>query len=453
MEKKKQKYNFTSGPIVKPLILFAIPLAISFTLQNLYNMADMIVVGRFLGENAIAAVGTTNSIFMLITMMITGATVGISVVVSQYFGGGEEKMVKKAVYTGLYIVVSLGIIFSIIGAIFSRQLLLLISTPENVIDDAALYLRIVCVGALATALYNFAGQLMRALGDGITAMIMLIIASVLNVGLNLLFIAVLKTGVEGVAYATVIAMAFSAVSCAVIALKKLPILRPTKETAAFDKEVALQIAKIAAPAALQQSTTSLGSLCVQSGINSFGSMVMAAFNAANKLETVFTFPPGGLTQALQVVVGQNMGAEKPERVKTGVKYTFIIQEAYHIVTGIILIVFGKNLLGLFVTGASDLMDIGYVYLVMIAIGSLANAVRSLTLATLTGSGDAGAALMVSAVELCGRIIGAFVLAKIFGYPGVFLSTPLAWTLGAIYGSIRYFSGKWKDKAVVRKKTT
>ena len=211
--KKKKTFDFTTGPILKNLVLFAIPLIISFTLQNLYNMVDMVVVGRMIGEEAIAAVGTTSGIFMLVTMFISGATVGMSVVVSQYLGAGDMKMVNRSIYTSLYLIMAFTAVTSVLGAVFTRQLLILIRTPENVLADAVIYLRIIFIGEAATAVYNMASQLMRSLGDSLTPMIMLIIASVLNVTLNILFVGPLHMGVAGVAYGTLLASAFAAVSC------------------------------------------------------------------------------------------------------------------------------------------------------------------------------------------------------------------------------------------------
>ena len=447
--RKKRAFDFTTGPILKNLVLFAIPLIISFTLQNLYNMVDMIVVGRMIGEEAIAAVGTTSGIFMLVTMFISGATVGMSVVVSQYLGAGDMKMVNRSIYTSLYLIMGFTAVTSVLGAVFTRQLLILIRTPENVLADAVVYLRIIFIGEAATAVYNMASQLMRSLGDSLTPMIMLIIASVLNVTLNILFVGPLHMGVAGVAYGTLLASAFAAVSCLVIAWRVLPVLRPTREGVRFSPDLAKTVIRIAIPSSLQSSMMSIGNICIQTGINTFGATYMAAFNAASKVDSFISFPPGGLTNGLQVFVGQNMGAKQLDRIRESVRKTFFVQLCYHTVTGFILLLFGKTFIRIFVSdGASAMINIGYTYLIFAAVGGLGNAVRALMLSALIGAGDSEAAFRASIVQLAVQVFCAFVLSRYLGYVGVFLGTPLGWAASGIYGLIRYHSGKWEEKGVV-----
>ncbi|MDE7009303.1 MAG: polysaccharide biosynthesis C-terminal domain-containing protein, partial [Lachnospiraceae bacterium] len=215
--------DFTIGDPGKQLLLFAWPLVLSMLLQNLYNMADTLIVGRYLGDTAMGAVGTCGSITNVVLMLIGGCTQGMAVVLSQFVGAKDEVNVKKTIATGLYIIVGLSVVFGIIGIIFSRNLLMLINVSGEALEYAESYLVIIFAGALATALYNMGNSISRSLGDSITPMVVLIVTSILNIFLNILFVAFFKMGVPGVAYATILATAVSAIVCWCIILKKMPV--------------------------------------------------------------------------------------------------------------------------------------------------------------------------------------------------------------------------------------
>jgi len=425
------------------------PIVVSMILQNLYNVADMVIVGRYVGDDALAAVGSTGSLSMLVIMLMQGATMGMSVVISQFYGARDEIMVKKTVVTSFYLIVAVAIVFGVLGAIFSRELLRLINVPDNILNDAVTYLRIIFLGSVATALYNMVSQISRATGDSITPMVMLIISSLLNVGLNILFVLAFDMAVAGVAYATVIATVFATVVCFIYTWKRLPVIHPTKETIKPDTEVIRMVIKIGIPSALQSSTMVIGQILVQSIINGFGSVVIAAYSAATKIEALVSNPPGGFTSAMQVYAGQNVGAGNFSRVKKGFNVSLKIILVYTVISSTIMIVLGRQLMSIFTKTDSAMIDIGREYLILAAIGSLFCGIVFLTRSTLNGAGDASAGVWISALELLGRVAGAFALAKLFGYIGAFAGGPIGWFIGGAYGTVRYLSGGWKKKRLVK----
>jgi len=244
---RRASTDFTTGNPVKKLVIFSLPLIAVLVLQGLYNTADSIVVGRWVGEEALAAVSAPGSITTLTLMVVHGAATGVSVVLAQYIGAKDETMVKKIVATGAYLIMGLSVVMGILGAIFAPQLLMLIDVPENIVDDAVLYLRVVFLATPISSLYNLSTSISRSTGDSMTPMIVLLICAILNVGLNILFVAVFSLAVAGVAYATVIAQTVSAIVCVMIVWRRQPMIRPTKETARFDKQVLRDVVKIGVP--------------------------------------------------------------------------------------------------------------------------------------------------------------------------------------------------------------
>jgi len=448
---RRASTDFTTGNPVKKLVIFSLPLIAVLVLQGLYNTADSIVVGRWVGEEALAAVSAPGSITTLTLMVVHGAATGVSVVLAQYIGAKDETMVKKIVATGAYLIMGLSVVMGILGAIFAPQLLMLIDVPENIVDDAVLYLRVVFLATPISSLYNLSTSISRSTGDSMTPMIVLLICAILNVGLNILFVAVFSLAVAGVAYATVIAQTVSAIVCVMIVWRRQPMIRPTKETARFDKQVLRDVVKIGVPSMLQSSASSIGNVLISRVLNGFGSTVIAAYHSALKIEMLISYAPGGFTTGMQVWTGQNIGAKKYDRIKLGYNVTAIIIVAYTAVSMAIMLIFGRPLVGVFTDGA-EFIDIGAKYLAITCTGLLQVGFVFLSRSTLVGAGDAKAALVTSLLELGSRLVAAFVLSHFFGYVGFFFTGPVGYTVGAIYATARYLSGKWKDKALVKGET-
>lgn len=445
--------DFTTGHPARQLLLFSWPLILAMVLQNFYNMADTLVVGRFVGDTAMGAVGTAGTVTNVMLMLVSGATQGTSVVISQFVGAKDELNVKKTLMTATYIIVALALVFGFLGMTMSTTILRWINVQGEALELAAIYLRIIFAGTVATALYNMGYIISRSLGDSVTPMIVLIVTSILNVGLNVLFVAGFDMGVAGVAYATVIATVISAVVCWTILWKKVPIIRPSRETIRPDGEIAGVIVRIGIPSALMSSTNMIGILVVQTLVNGFTTAtlpVMAAYAAATKIEAMISYPPGGLSQGMQILAGQNAGAGKFDRIGHGLAAAIRIIAGYSVFCAAILILFGKGLMGFF-TSTPVTVDIGYAYLFITGIGVFFCGVVFTVRYTLNGAGDASASAILSVVELVVRVICAYGFSHFtsLGYIGIFLGTPCGWLVASAVGVTRYKSGKWKQKRIVK----
>ena len=441
--------DFTSGNPTPLMLKFAVPMMLTMVLQNLYHTVNMIVVGRFVGQNALAAVGTTGSIAMLVLMLITGATMGMSVVISQFYGAKDIINVKKAIATSFYLIAGLAIVCCGLGAVFTRELLLLTQVPLNIIDDASIYLRIFLIGSILTAMYNMAVAIMRSLGDSMTPMIILLISSVFNIILSVLFVTQFALGVAGVAYATVTATSFSVIASWTIVWKKLPIAHPTRETVKPDPAIIKMVLKIGIPSATQYSSMAFGNVIIQTIINGFGPIVIAGFSAAIRIEMLVANAPGGVTGAMQVFTGQNVGARLYDRVRDGFRSALKVIAIFSICSLTVFIIFGKSLIGIFTTEGGEMIEIGYRYLVISGSGAIFIGIMFLTRAILTGAGDGMAVIYISVIELSMRIAAALILSMYIGYIGVFIATVAGWLAGSSFGYIRYKGGKWTEKGFVK----
>ena len=445
--------DFTSGDPVKKLLTFSWPLILATILQQLYNKADTLVIGRFVGDTAMGAVGTAGTITMLMMMLITGATQGISVIIAQFFGAKDERMVRRTLMTGMYIIIALAVIFGILGIILARPLLQLINVKGEALEMAAVYLRIIFAGTVFTALYNMGYSISRSLGDSITPMFVLIFTSIVNIALNVLFVVGFKMGVAGVGYATVLATILSVIFCWVLMLRKMPHIKPDRDSLQPDKSVARLVAKIGLPSSLMSSTNMIANMIFQALINGFTTAalpVMAAFAAASKINSLVAWPPGGLAFGLQVLAGQNMGAAKFDRVRQGVKATIKIIFGYSIFTAILLAVCGRFFMSLF-TSTPITIRIGYQYLLVMGFGVIITGFSFAFKSALSGCGDAMAATGLSLLEVATQIIMALILSRAtpLGYLGIFLAQPIGSLVGALVGFFRYRSGKWMSKRIVR----
>lgn len=443
------KTDFTTDNPGKQVLLFSLPLMASMLLQSLYTTADSIIVGRFIGENALAAVGTCGSLSMMLLLLISGATDGMSVIVSQFLGAKEDKQVRRTIVNSFLIIVVLSILIAVAGAILARQLLVLINVPDNIIDDAVVYLRIYFAGIIATSMYNMANSLSRAVGDSLTPMLVLIVSSVLNVGMNILFVAAFGMGVAGVAYATVLATALAAVVCWGILWKKNPVVKIEKNDFVLDGHILKLIVKIGVPSALRASTTSIGNVLVQNMINSYGSVVMAAFSAGRNVESLIGNAPGGITQAMQVFTGQNVGAGRYGRVRAGFRAAFRMILLYSVFSGAAMIFFGEPILRFFNPEGTEMIKAGCEYLFICAFGTFFVGFTWLSRCVLIGAGDAKHALLVSLIEITAKLLSAYVLSTIvnIGYVGIFLGTPIGSMVAGAYGMYHYHKGNWVKSGI------
>ena len=434
--------NLTKGNPTKLLLRFIAPMLVSTIFQQFYNVADTMIVGRYVGADALAAVGTTGNITNLMLMLMGGATSGVSVVVAQIYGSGNTSKMRQSVATSFILVSILAIVLGGLGIVLTRPLLGLINVPENVIPDAMTYMRIILAGALASGLYNMSSSLLRAMGDSVTPLVFLVISGILNVIMNLVFVAKLGLGVHGVAIATIIATAISAVLCMIY---DWPMLRFGLKDMKLDLQLTLMIAKIGVPSSLMSSTVNIGMIMIQALVNTYGATVMAAYTLGLKMESLFNCISFSLAGALQIFAAQNVGAGDYQRVREGFKAGLKLALGYVAIAGPCLLIFGKAILGLFTPDNPEVIRIAYQYCSMIAVSYPFVVVLITTRNTMHGAGDAMIPFVMGMFELVSRFICSYFLSIPLGYIGVFLGTPLAWITACIMGVIRYRSGKWMTK--------
>ncbi|WP_133014667.1 MATE family efflux transporter [Clostridium cuniculi] len=431
--------DMTKGNPVKLILLFSIPLLIGNVFQQFYSMVDTIIVGRFVGVDALAAVGATGSMVFLVNGFATGLTSGFAVLVSQKFGAKDENGLRKAVASAVTLTVISVIVVTLVSLIGAKPLLKLMNTPENIMGDAHTYIKIIYGGVVATVAYNLIASILRALGDSKTPLYFLIVSSVLNVILDLVFIINFKMGVAGAAYATIISQGVSAILCLIYTYKKFIILRLKKEDFNVKRKYYHKHLKIGIPMALQFSITSIGIMTVQAALNVFGSIVIASYTAASKALQLVMQPAITFGVTMATYCGQNLGAKEYGRIKEGVKECTKISIITSIIAGAVLIFLGKYFVMMFISNpdaeilkyAQQVLDISAIFFIPLGLIFIyRNALQ--------GIGDSFVPMMAGVYELVARAIVAFTLPRYLDFMGICLADPVAWFAAVIPLGITYF---------------
>lgn len=436
--------DLTKGEPLKLIIIFSIPLLIGNIFQQLYNIADLVIVGRLLGVEAFASVGAVAPLFFLIMFIIVGLTNGFAVVTGQKFGAKDTAAVKKSVVISTVLSLFVTLFFTLICSIIMHPVLRLLNVPENIYKDAYWYIEIIVLGLITATFYNLLASIIRALGDSKTPLYFLIIASVANIILALCFIELFNMGVAGSAVAVVLSQGVSVLLCLFYVKKKFPILHLKKQDwlIKFDKEFynsALEHLKIGIPMAAQFSIIGIGVIVIQSVCNTFGSDVIAAITAALRIEQIATLPMVSFGVALASFVAQNFGAKKFRRIRTGVIQTSILSIVLSILMAIVMRFWGADIIKEFIGSATPkIIDIAHQYLMISTFFYIFLSQIFIYRNALQGMGEAIFPLMASIAELLMRAFAAIYLAIKFGYIGIFYSGPIAWISACIVLSFGYF---------------
>ena len=431
--------DMTKGNPLKIFIYFTIPLLIGNIFQQLYSMVDTIIVGRFVGVNALAALGACNSLFFLVNGLVLGLTSGFAVLVAQKFGAKDEKGVKKAVASNITLTIVLTVIITIVALLAVKPLLNMMNTPENIYEDARVYITLIYAGIITQTGYNMAAGILRALGDSKTPLYFLIVSSVLNVILDLVFIINFNMGVAGAAYATIISQGVSAILCLIYTYKRFTILRLKKEDFKVKKRYYHKHLKIGIPMALQFSITAIGIMTVQGALNVFGSTIIASYTAASKALQLVMQPAITFGVTMATYCGQNLGAKEYNRIREGVKACTKISIITSIIAGAVLIFLGKYFVMMFISNpdaeilkyAQQVLDISAIFFIPLGLIFIyRNALQ--------GIGDSFVPMMAGAYELIARAVVAFTLPRYIEFLGICLADPVAWLAAAIPLGITYF---------------
>jgi len=441
--------DLTKGPEGKQILIFALPMLLGNVFQQLYYIVDTLIIGHYLGTEALASAGASFPvIFVLISLMI-GITTGINVVISQYYGNKNFKKVKRAIDTSLIFIFISSIGLSILGLLFSEQIFRLIGLPEELMADALMYFNVYIAGLIFMSGYNGTSAILRGMGDSKTPLYFLIISTFLNIGFDLLFVAVFKWGIGGISFATVLAQAI-AFGLSVIYLNRYhPLIQFSFRGLSFDREVFRHSLRIGIPTGLQHTFVALGMAALMTIVNMFGTPTIAAYSIAWRIDSFATLPAMNFSMALSTFVGQNMGANKIERVRKGLKATLLMTTSYSLLVTIAAWLYGRTLMGFF-TDDQLVIDIGYDYLVIVSSFYVVFGAMFVMHGTLRGAGDTLVPMFITLFSLWVlRVPLSYILSLKMGETGIWWGIPIAWVFGLVASYIYYKTGKWKLKAVVQ----
>lgn len=447
--------DMTKGSPMGLILGFSIPLLFGFLFQQFYSLVDTVIVGRFLGTENLAAVGSTGSVNFLIIGFCMGICSGFSIPISHKFGAGDYSGMRRVVANCIWLSIAFAAVLTVLTTILCRPILVMMKTPENILEGAYTYIWIIFLGIPTTFLYNMTSGVIRALGDSKTPVIFLIMASFINIGLDLFFIINLQMGVEGAAWATVISQGVSGLCCLLFMIKKFEILRIQKGEWGFDTHLCGSLCGMGVPMGLQYSITAIGSVILQSATNSLGSDAVAAVTAAGRVSGFLACPFDAMGSTMATYGGQNVGAGKLERLGTGLKSCVMLGAGYSVIAFVIAFFAGEPLARLFLD-ADQVAIIGDVRLFLIINTifyfplALVNIVRFL----IQGMGFPTFAILAGVFEMIARSLAGIFLVPVIGYMGVCLGSPIAWLFAdafliPAYIHVRKVLEKRKNGAAVK----
>ncbi len=435
----------------KTLFFFALPIILGNLFQQFYNMADTIIVGRFVGENALAAVGASYSYTNVFIMIAIGGGMGASVLTSQYLGAGAYGNMRTSIYTALFAFLGLSLALTLFGFAMNPAIMQALNTPENIYDDAMLYLQIYFAGLPFLFMYNILSSVFNALGKSRIPLGLLIFSSLLNVFLDLWMVIQWKLGVAGVAIATVIAQGLSAVISFLILMKVLRSYPKGGEgSGLFNCSMLVRGTKIAVPSIVQQSIVSIGMLLVQSVVNSFGSSVLAGYSAGTRVESVCIVPMIATGNAVSTFTAQNLGAGQRERVKKGLYSGYLMVGAFAVIIALLIFFFHDGIVGAFMDSQSGLeaFRTGNAYVTFIGWFFVLIGLKASTDGVLRGAGDVGVYMAANLANLAIRVIVANLCAPIWGIEAVWYAVPMGWAVNFLISFSWYLTGRWKRKKLI-----
>lgn len=447
-----KKYDMLKDSAGKSLFFFALPMILGNLFQQFYSTVDSIIVGQFVGEEALAAVGASYSLTTVFIMIAIGGGIGASVITSQYLGAALYQRMKTSVNTALLSFLAVSVLLGGIGLIFSRSILISLNTPDNILEDAILYLKIYFAGLPFLFMYNILSSIFNALGNSKTPLYLLIFSSLLNIVMDLALVGGFGLGVAGAAAATVFAQGLSAVISFCLLLRTLKHYdKQEEEKALFDVQMLGNMVKVAIPSMVQQSIVSIGMLLVQSVVNGFGSSVLAGYTAGMRIESICVVPMIASGNAVSTFTAQNLGAGQIERVKKGYLAAVKMVAAFAVIICLVLTLFHESIIRSFLEAGSEAaaFETGNSYLTFIAFFFVFLGLKAITDGVLRGAGDVVVFTLANLINLGIRVIAAFTLAPLIGVQGVWFAVPMGWASNYLISLVRYLSGKWSRKKLIK----
>ncbi|GAB4312842.1 MAG: MATE family efflux transporter [Bacteroidales bacterium] len=443
--------DLTKGKESRLILQFATPMLLGNVFQQLYNVVDSIIIGNFIGKEALAAVGASFPIIFALISMLIGFATGATIIIAQYFGAKRLEEVKRTIDT-LYIVLFFAsIVISVAGILLTGPIFRLIQIPEDVYPEAVTYMRIYLSGMIFFFGFNGTAAILRGLGDSRTPLYFLIISTIVNIGLDLLFVVVFGWGIGGVAVATIIAQGGAFITAILYLNRYHSIVRLSIRKIKFDKEIFFKSLRIGLPSGFQQTFVSLGLLAVVWIVNLFGTDVIAAFSIAMRIDSLASLPAMNFSAALATFVGQNIGAGKVERVRAGLWATFRMTSLISVSITALAILFSSHLMSIF-TDDPAVIDIGAKYLIIVSAFYIVFSTLFVLNGVMRGAGDTLIPMFITLVSLwLIRIPFSWFLSQRIGETGIWWAIPLGWGIGVLLAWIYYLTGRWKTKSIVSRK--
>jgi len=434
----------TKGPIVPQIIHFTLPLIIGNFFVLSYNATDSIIVGRYIGAGALAALGAASPVMNILLFLIIGICLGMSVLMGRYFGEGDIATLKRVISTSLIVGGSFTFVLVLFGFFSSRLILSLLSTPIEILDDATTYLRIIFIGFIFTFIYNIYASTLRSMGNSKISLYFLIASAVLNVVMDLLFVVVWKKGVAGAAWATVIAEAIAALFCVAYVRLRIPILKFTKNEFVLDRSLLRTIVSYSSVAAMQQITLHLGKFLIQGAVNPLGVVSIAAFNAVNRIDDFVMIVQQNIAHGTTGFLAQNNGKGNFERIRKGFLTGLKMEVIYTLIVSIVVLFFSRELIALFMGKAgTDVINAGNDYLKIMVLLYLLPGITNVVQGYFRGLGKMRITLNSTFAQMLGRVIAAYFLAPYFGIKGIALACLVGWICMLTYESPLFYKS-WKQ---------
>lgn len=429
--KKKYEMDMTTGSVFSKMICYAIPVMLSGVLQLLFNAADIVIVGRFAGDDSLAAVGSTASLIGLLTNLFIGLSIGTNVLVARFSGSGDEIRIKKTVHTSMLLSFFSGIILTAIGIAVSRSVLELMRTPSDVLGLAVLYLRIYFLGMTSMMIYNFGAAILRAKGDTKRPLYYLTISGVINVALNLILVIIFHLGVAGVAIATAVSQTISAVLVVICLIREKGAIHLNVKSLKVDKDIFFNILRIGLPAGFQGVLFSISNMVIQTSVNAFGTIVVAGNSAAANIESFIYVANNSFYQTTLSFASQNLGAKKYKRINKIILAGVIYAAVTGFILGNLVVIFGENLLGIY-TSDPEVIKNGMVRLTIIGTAYIFAGIMDVMVGAVRGIGYSLAPMLISIFGVCGlRLLW---IATVFQIPvlhipqTIYYSYPITWVV-------------------------
>ena len=426
--------NLTEGKPMKLVISFALPLLFGVLFQQFYSFVDTAVVGRFLGAEKLAAVGATGSVNFLVIGLCLGLCSGFAIPVAQAFGAGDEEKVRSCVWHSVVLSAALSVVFALASVLLCKPLLRLMNTPEEIIDSSAEYIGIIFAAIPCCILYNMAGGILRSLGDSRTPVIFLVVASLINIVLDLFLIVVCGMDVAGAAVATAVSQLISGIGCVIIMIRRFPILHLSKEDRVLKPALIRRMLGTGLPMGLQFSITAIGSVMVQWSVNGLGVSQVAAVSAGAKISMFFACVFDALSSTMATFAGQNMGARKLDRVNEGLKCASEIGIVYCMLAFGAVMLFARNLIGLFIdpAAAPEVTELGVQFLTTNAAFYIPLLFVNIVRLSIQGMGFTRIAMLAGLSEMIARTIVALFVVPAFGFTGACFANPAAWVMADLF---------------------